>query len=90
MLACISWADNIKGFLASISTNNLATYLTKDWFTDEHKNQMLYLLKQEVSRERRDDRIDICETFFMKRLIDLLWDAGEPNQYTIAANYAWL
>ena len=67
-LACISWAGNINRFLASISTDHLATYLTKDWFSDEHENQMLDLLKQEVSRERRVDGIDICDTLFMKLL----------------------
>ena len=51
-LACISWASNIQGFSASITTDHLATYLTRDWFSDEHENQMLYLLRQEVRRER--------------------------------------
>lgn len=89
-LACISWAGNINGFSASISTDHLATYLTKDWFSDEHENQMLYLLKQEVSREKRDNGIDVCDTFFMKRLIDLLRDVGGSNRYATATNYAWL
>jgi len=89
-LACISWASNIQGFSASITTDHLATYLTKDWFSDEHKNQMLYLLQQEVRRERRDDRIDACDTFFIKRLVDLHQDADGPERYATAAAYAWL
>jgi len=89
-LACISWAGNINRFSASISTDHLATYLTKDWFSDEHENQMLYLLKQEVLREKRDNGIDVCDSFFMKRLIDLLQDVGRSNRYATAANYAWL
>jgi hypothetical protein len=87
---CISWAGNIKGFSASISTVHLTTYLTHEWFTDEHENQMLYLLRQEVSRERREDRISVCDTFFMKRLIDLQQDEDGPNRYATGANYAWL
>ena len=90
MLACISWASNINRFSASITTDHLATYLTKDWFSDEHKNQMLYLLQQEVSRERRDDGIDICDTFFVKRLIDLQKDTAGPDRYAMASSYAWL
>jgi hypothetical protein len=89
-LACISWAGNIKGFSASISTVHLTTYLTHEWFTDEHENQMLYLLQREVSRERREDRISVCDTFFMKRLIDLQQDEDGPDRYATGANYAWL
>lgn len=48
---------------------------------------MLYLLKQEVLREKRNNRIDVCNTFFMKRLIDLLRDVSRSNQYATAANY---
>ncbi|KDR65394.1 hypothetical protein GALMADRAFT_26651, partial [Galerina marginata CBS 339.88] len=89
-LACISWAGDINGFSASISTDHLTTYLTKEWLSDEHENQMLYLIQQEVSRERRDDGINVCDTFFIKRLTDLLQDANGPNQYTTATEYAWL
>lgn len=89
-LACISWAGDIKGFSASISTIHLTTYLTREWFTDEHENQMLYLLRQEVSRERKEDGINVCDTFFMKRLIDLQQDEDGPNRYATGANYAWL
>ena len=89
-LACISWAGNINGFSASITTDHLATYLTKNWFSDEHENQMLYFLQREVSRERRDEGIDICDTFFMTRLINLSQDADGPELYATAANYAWL
>jgi hypothetical protein len=89
-LACISWASNIQGFSASITTDHLATYLTKGWFSDEHENQMLYLLRQEVRRERGDDGIDICDTFFIKKLVDLHQDAGGPERYATAPAYAWL
>jgi Ulp1 family protease len=89
-LACISWAGDIKGFSASISTVHLTTYLTCEWFTDEHENQMLYLLQQEVSRVRREDGISVCNTFFMKRLINLQQDEDGPNHYATGANYAWL
>jgi hypothetical protein len=79
--ACISWAGDIKGFSASIPTFHLARYLTREWFTDEHENQMLYFLRQEVSRERREDGINVCDTFFMKRLINLQQDEDGPNRY---------
>jgi len=51
---------------------------------------MLYLLQRDVSRERRDDGIDVCDTFFVKRLIDLQKDTSGPKRYATAANYAWL
>jgi len=51
---------------------------------------MLYLLQRDVSRERRDDGIDVCDTFFVKRLIDLQKDTSGPKRYATAANYAWI
>ena len=51
---------------------------------------MLDLLQQEVSRERRKDGISVCDTFFMKRLIDLQQDEDGPDHYATGANYAWL
>ena len=51
---------------------------------------MLYLLWQEVSRERREDGINVCDTFFMKRLIDLQQNEDGLNCYAMGANYTWL
>jgi hypothetical protein len=65
------WASELKGFSASITTDHLATYLTKNWFTNEHKNQMLYLLQKEVLRIKRGEEIEVCDTFFTKRLLDI-------------------
>jgi hypothetical protein len=89
-LACISWAGKLKGFSASITTDHLATYLTKNWFTDEHENQMLYLLQKEVSRTRRGEGIEVCDTFFTKRLLDIQKQADKPDHYASSAHYAWL
>ena len=89
-LACISWAGKLKGFSALITTDHLATYLTKNWFTDEHENQMLYLLQKEVSRTRRGDGIEVCDTFFTKRLLDIQKRAGKPDHYASSAHCAWL
>jgi len=89
-LVCISWASKLKGFSASITTDHLATYLTKDWFTDEHENQMLYLLQKEVLRTRRGKGIEVCDTFFMKRLLDIQKRADKPDHYASSAHYAWL
>ena len=89
-LACISWASKLKGFSASITTDHLATYLTKNWFTDEHENQMLYLLQREVLRTRRREEIEVCDTFFTKRLLDIQKQADKPDHYASSADYAWL
>jgi len=89
-LVCISWASKVKGFSASITTDHQATYLTKNWFSDEHENQMLYLLQKEVSRTRGGDGIEVCDTFFTTRLLDIQKQANGPDHYANSANYTWL
>ena len=63
MLACLAWSVDIKGFWASITTDYLALYFTKEWFSDEQENQMLYLLQQQVLRERGGDGINVYVLF---------------------------
>ena len=89
-LACISWASDISGFPAAITTDHLATYLTKNWLSDEHENQMLHLLRREVLSKRREDRISISDTSFMKKLIDVHQMVDRTEHYATARNYAWI
>ncbi|PPQ88837.1 hypothetical protein CVT25_010268 [Psilocybe cyanescens] len=89
-LACISWASNMNGFPATITTDHLATYLTKNWLSDEHENQMLHLLKCKVLRKQRDNGISICDTFFIKRLINIHQMANRMDHHATVLNYAWI
>lgn len=84
-LACLSWSGDIKGFFATISTDHLSTYLTKKWLSDEHENQLLYLLRQQVWRRRGEDGIDVTDTYFIKRLTEI-----EEDEYATHPGYAWI
>jgi hypothetical protein len=86
-LACLAWSVNIKGFWASITSDYLTPYFTKEWFSDEQENQMLYLLQQQVWREKSRDGIDITDTFFIKRLIEVF---QEKEEYATKPAYAWI
>lgn len=86
-LACTSWSGVIKGFPASITTDHLSHYLTKDWLTDEHENQMLYLLQQEAWRKRPSDGIEVVDTFFMEKLSEIY---KEEDNYATKSAYAWI
>ena len=87
MLACLAWSVDIKGFWASITTDYLAPYFTKEWFSDEQENQMLYLLQQQVLRERGGDGINVTDTFFLQRLTEVFW---EKEEYAMKPTYAWI
>jgi Ulp1 family protease len=91
-LASISWSDAIKGFPGTALTNCLAMYLTKDWLTDEHEDQMLCLLERELTRlgRRKDDKTHIANTFFITRLIEIYKDPNRTNHYATSEGLAWL
>ncbi|KAF8231040.1 hypothetical protein L208DRAFT_1423658 [Tricholoma matsutake] len=77
-LACISWASDINGFPATITMNHLATYLTKNWLSDEYENKMLHLLRWEVLSKRGEDGISISDTSFKKNLLMYIrWSTGQ-------------
>jgi hypothetical protein len=91
-LATISWSATVQGFPGTISVEYLATYMTKDWLTDEHEDQMLHLLGRELARSSEGDseRIYIAETFFMPSLIMVYKEPDRANQYATASSYSWL
>ena len=86
-LACLSWSVDIKGFWASITSDYLTPYFTKEWFSDEQENQMLYLLQQQVGRERSGDGIDITDTFFIKKLTEVF---QKKEEYATKPAYTWI
>jgi hypothetical protein len=52
VLSKLSWKDKIKGFPVKIPLEDLTSYLTQKWLSDEHENQMLHLLQKEVHQEK--------------------------------------
>jgi Ulp1 family protease catalytic subunit len=93
-LATISWSSTIQGFPGSVPVEYLAAYMTKEWLTDEHENQMLHLLGLELasSGEGNSDseRIYIAEATFVPSLIRVYKKTDRTNQYATAPNYNWL
>jgi hypothetical protein len=89
-LAIISWSATVQGFLGAVSVECLATYMTKDWLTDEHENQMLHLLGRELERSSEGEGIYIADTFFVPSLIRTYKIPDRVNQYGTASNCNWL
>jgi hypothetical protein len=91
-LSTISWSSTLRGFPGTVSVECLAAYMTKDWLTDEHENQMLHLLERELARssEHDSERIYIAETFFMPLLIGAYKEPDRANQYATASSFNWL
>jgi Ulp1 family protease len=89
-LACIPWTGNINGFPGTVPTEYLTRYLTDDWLTDEHENQMLHLLEHELSRSGRSNGIYIADTFFVTRLLEIYRHRDRDEHYATAKCNAWL
>jgi hypothetical protein len=89
-LATISWSATVQGFPGAVSVECLAAYMTKDWLTDEHENQMLHLLGRELARSSESEGIYIAETFFIPLLIMVHKEPNRANQYATASSYNWL
>lgn len=85
-LSCTPWSGNIQGFSSSITIDHLTTYLSKKWFSDEHENQMLYLLRQELNRSLPSSNSDILETYFFRQLAE----SYKHDTYAIQKNTSWL
>jgi hypothetical protein len=93
-LSTISWSTTVQGFPGTVSVEYLAAYMTKNWLTDEHENQMLHLLGYELARSSEGccegNRIYIAETFFVPALIRAYEKPDRANQYATASNCSWL
>ena len=87
-LTTISWFATVQGFSGSVSIECLAAYMTKEWLTDEHENQMLHLLRLELARggEGEARGIYIADTTFMPSLIGVHKNPDQDIQYATAKN----
>jgi hypothetical protein len=89
-LATISWSATVRGFPGTVSVEYLAAYMTKEWLTDEHENQMLHLLGLELARGGKGEGIYIAGTIFVPSLIKVYGKPDRANQYATASSYNWL
>jgi hypothetical protein len=51
LLSTLPWSGNIRGFDNAEPLYCLATYVTRDWFSDVHQNQMLDILRRTLVLE---------------------------------------
>ena len=70
-LSKLSWKNKIKGFPVDLPPEYLASYLTRKWLTDEHENQMLHLLQEELTLRNPESSTDITYTYFFQILSQL-------------------
>ncbi|KAF8182681.1 hypothetical protein BJ912DRAFT_853954 [Pholiota molesta] len=85
-LSSLSWYGNVEGFSAATPIGNLAPYLTEEWFSDEHENQMLYLLQKEIKEDELGGQIDIVETYFLQ----ILTSVYKEGTYDTIKSARWL
>jgi Ulp1 family protease catalytic subunit len=86
VLSKLSWKDNIKGFPAQIPPEQLTSYLTEIWLSDDHEDQMLHLLQNEITLQHPKSDTNITTTFFFRKLTQLYRD----GTYNALEDGAWV
>ncbi|KAF8221880.1 hypothetical protein L208DRAFT_1325588 [Tricholoma matsutake] len=86
-LQCIPWSGLIHGFEVAIPTSFLSVYGTREWFSDEHEDQMLDLLWQEMMESGISSSADIENTQWSVKLRQAY---RHQEQYGTGADYGWL
>ncbi|TFK59107.1 hypothetical protein BDN72DRAFT_748184, partial [Pluteus cervinus] len=84
LLSWLPWSGTLSGYLTSIPTSSLSTYLTIDWLSDEHESVMLEILGKDVHEL---DRIIIRDALFYTILT-----SAYTNRYNYSTDhhYDWL
>jgi len=80
-LADIFWLESIQGFSCAPPIDVLASYLTKDWLTDKHKNQMMYLLDCELARHGQGEGVHTLLTYIVTQLHEVYHHPNQDEHY---------
>lgn len=85
----LPWSGSISGFSAKIALHHLAAYFTEEWLSDEHENQMLDILRDDL--RDRDHPLANSAHIETTNFIPILSD-GFKNQeeYATGQHFRWL
>ena len=73
-LSTLSWSSAREGLLSALPgkttfpKSTLAKYLSRDWLTDEHVDQMIYLVEREVKEILPHQKIHFLDTVLIRKL----------------------
>lgn len=87
LLRTLPWDGEIMGFQARINMFHLSTYLTKNWLSDEHLDQMLSLLQWDLANAHIRTQICLESPFFLVKLKNAYKDSEE---YITEQGYQWI
>ncbi|EIW56100.1 uncharacterized protein TRAVEDRAFT_128663 [Trametes versicolor FP-101664 SS1] len=76
----LPWAGNIHGFENPEPLKSLATYVSKDWFSDVKVNQLLDLLRLEVNRRPEGRAVTVENLAFWRFLEEGYKRRMEPGE----------
>ncbi|KAK6974495.1 hypothetical protein R3P38DRAFT_3378568 [Favolaschia claudopus] len=82
----ISWTEKIKGFKTGGSILDLSFWLTSDWLTTDHEDQMLELLALDLGLSDASTN-SIQSTYFVQALGQAY---KNPHTYRTARHFQWL
>ncbi|TFK89742.1 hypothetical protein K466DRAFT_486229 [Polyporus arcularius HHB13444] len=68
ILSTLPWSDTLAGFSNREPITTLSRYLSREWLSDIHENQMQDLLRSELMRDTNGLAVDLESTYFWKSL----------------------
>jgi hypothetical protein len=71
VLSKLSWKNKIIGFHVKLPPEHLTSYLTRNWLTDKHENEMLHLLQNELTLRNPKSSTNVTYTYFFQVLSQL-------------------
>ncbi|KAJ6543745.1 hypothetical protein DFH09DRAFT_1390325, partial [Mycena vulgaris] len=85
-LADLQWDGVVKGFKASCSVSDLASWLTTDWLNTDHMDQLLELLAADLGGGN-GSTVVVETTYFVLKLAQAYSD---PEEYHTGVGFEWL
>jgi hypothetical protein len=86
-LSTLPWHGNIHGFDNEEPLYTLTTYLTQDWLSDIHANQMLDLLRHAVQLDPTKSKVEVENLQFI-RTLQRAYAARHTHEYENARYFA--
>ncbi|KAH9932479.1 uncharacterized protein B0H18DRAFT_871225 [Fomitopsis serialis] len=87
MLGILPWSGNLQGFDFPESVETLVHYMTNEWLSDSHEDQMLTLLRQDITLSSSHTLYEVENAYFGS-LLRSAYASREHGEYEESRHFA--
>ncbi len=87
ILGFLPWAGAIQGFSVDVEMHYLASFLTRDWLTTEHEDQLISLLRHDLMQSELESQVELELTYFIPKIEAAF---AHRDMYATNPEYQWL